>query len=197
MPQQLQETEVLPWTCQPCIRSLTRCPSLEASNIPSTAPRLCTYPGFGEASIATGCRHHLGIHTAQLICTTLATYKWLRPRKNLKNKVLHLHGWLWLPLTLSTQQFLSLRCWVGKSSFTTCSWESYDYSQEGALPSTQMILPPIHCHSFPEHPLTLLKTKGDFLRTKLRLLPMRSFTFFGNEAAKVSSKLWMTAPKRS
>lgn len=178
--------------------SLTRCPSLQASNIPSAAPRLCTYPGFGEIPIATGCRHHLGIHIAELICTILATFKWLRPKERVcKNKVLLLYGWLWVPFTLSTQQFLSLRFWVEKSSSTTWSWESCDYSQEGALPSTKTILPPIHCHSFPQHPFTLLKTKGDFLRTKLWLLPMRSFTFFSYEVAKVSSKLWMTAPKRS
>lgn len=93
--------------------SLTRCPSSEASNIPSAAPVLCIYPGFGEVPIATGCRPHLGIYIAEMICTILATFKWLRPRERVfQNKVLLLHGWLWLPFTLPTQQFLSLRYWV-------------------------------------------------------------------------------------
>lgn len=194
MPRQPQETEALPWTCQPC-RSLW--PDAPAwSNIPSAAPMLCIYPGFGEVPIATGCRPHLGIYIAELICTILATFKWLRERV-FKNKVLLLHRWLWLPFTLSTQQFLSLRYCVDKSSSTTWSWESYDYSQGGSPSLHQDNIATCSLPQLPTAPLHPPENKRWFAEDQTLAFANDSFTFSGYEAAKVSSKLWMAAPKRS
>lgn len=133
MPRQPQETEALPWTCQPCRSLWPDAPARRHPTFP-VQHQCCAYTQFicfGEVPIATGCRPHLGIYIAEMICTILATFKWLRERV-FKNKVLLLHRWLWLPFTLSTQQFLSLRYCVDKSSSTTWSWESYDYSQGGS-----------------------------------------------------------------
>lgn len=43
--------------------------------------QLCRYPDFGEVSIAAGCKENLSVYMAQLIYSSVATFKSLRLRE--------------------------------------------------------------------------------------------------------------------